>query len=175
MIGAVVCIVMLASACSKEEQSKTTMPTAWRSPTYDGGPFSKLFIIGIGKDDARRKLYEDSLAGALESKMGGFDAVVITRLLGIDDETEYVEGESHLTEASDPDLYLTNSYELVNTPGYYQTKTTFRLETALYAVDRGERVWSGLSHTVNPESVEEVIESVSATVAKRIKSEGFVP
>ena len=202
LIGVAACMLMLVSACRKEEQSKTTMPTAWRSPTYEGGPFNKLFVVGIGKDDARRRLYEDSVVAALGAegataeaswktfpdsedlikqkilevtKNGGFDAVLITRLVGIDEKTKYVPGESHLTEVSDPDLYLTNTYELVNTPGYYETTTTFRVETALYAVEREERVWSGLSETVDPESVEEVIESVSAIVAKRIKSEGFVP
>ena len=63
----------------------------------------------------------------------------------------------------------------MHTPGYYKTNTTFRLETNLYSVATGDLVWSGQSATINPESLSDVIDSMTAAVAKKLKAEKLIP
>ena len=60
-------------------------------------------------------------------------------------------------------------------PGYYETQTILRLETNLYDVESGELVWSGQSETFDPNSVEDVIDSVTQAVARRLRDEGLIP
>ena len=48
--------------CNK---TTTTIPLTWRNPAFQSGGFQKLFVIGVGEDDARRRLFEDEFAKAL--------------------------------------------------------------------------------------------------------------
>jgi hypothetical protein len=200
VVAAVLALSMLtAGACSKNE-TKTTIPATWRNPEFTGAPFSKLFVIGVGRNGDYRRLYEDSMVRALEAEgaraqaswalfpendkleaekvmsavsKGDFDAVVIARLLSVDDEVEYVPGKPPTSS----DLYMSgynDAYAVNSDPGYYRTNIKYRVETALYSIRDGMPVWLARSDTVNPDSVGEIIESVSSGVAKRMKSEGLI-
>jgi hypothetical protein len=198
--------VIALAAIAGCQKTTTTIPLSWRNPTYEAGSFRKLFVIGVGEDDARRRSFEDQLAralalegaaaqaswghlpqstqlteeqirGAIEG--GDFDGVLITRLLGVDQSEEYVPPSTHAVPTSYYGYgyygYYGTSYEVVHTPGYYKTNTTFRLETNLYSVATGDLVWSGQSATINPESLSDVIDSMTAAVAKKLKAEKLIP
>ncbi len=191
------------SACSK---TSTSIPLSWKNPAYQDGGFQKLFVIGVGKDDARRRLFEDTFAkaialqgaaaqaswghlpqseqlteeqirGAIEG--GDFDGVVVTRLLGVDQSKEYVPPSTYTVPTARYGYgyygYYGTSYEVVHQPGYSKTNTTFRIETNLYSVATGDLVWSGQSATLNPESLTDVIESMTSAVAKKLEAEKLIP
>jgi hypothetical protein len=195
--------VSTLAACSK---SKTTIPLSWRNPGYEQTTFEKLFVIGVGENEEARRLFEDTFAralaeegataqaswgllpqstrlteeqirGALEG--GGFDGVLITRLLSVDQEQEYVPPSTYTVPSTHYGYYgyygyYGTSYAVVHEPGYFQTNTRFRLETNLYSVAARGLVWSGQSETLNPDSLAEVIDSMTAAVAKRLKEEGLI-
>jgi len=191
--------VLATGACSKS-QTKTTIPATWRNPEFTGDPFSKIFVVGVGRNGAYRRLYEDNMVRALEGhgataeaswvvfpendkldaakvvgavNQGNFDAVVITRLLSVDEELEYVPGKPPTSS----DLYMAGydkAYAVNSDPGYYATSTRYSVETALYSARDGMVVWLVRSETVNPDSVEEVIHSVSSSVAKKMKADGLI-
>ncbi len=182
------------------------MPLSWKNPTYEGGPFRKLFVIGIGENDAARRLFEDTFAKAIAAEGaaaqaswgllpktdalseeeiraalegGDFDAVLITRPLRVDRTEQYVPPSSYAVPTTHYGYgyygYYGTSYSVVHEPGYYKTNTTYRLETNLYSVATGDLVWSGQSETMNPSSLNDVIDSMTATVAKKLKSEKLLP
>lgn len=187
------------SACHKS-QARTTIPAAWRNPEFSGVPFGKLFIIGVARNDEYRRLYENSLVRALEGegavaqassavfpqdeelddvqlleavKSGGFDAVVITRLKSVDEEPVYVPGNPPTSS----DLYMAGydeAYALNSDPGYYKMALKYRLETALYSARDAMVVWVVESETTDPQSVDEIIQSVSALIAKQLKAEALI-
>ena len=201
-------LIVLVAVCALgcKDKTQTTIPLAWRNPSYGGVGFVKLFVIGVGADDASRRLFEDTFAQAIaregaaaqaswghlpqtgqltEAQIraaiegGDFDGVLITRLLGVDETEEYVPPSTHTVPSSYYGYgyygYYGTSYAVVHEPGYYKTNTTFRLETNLYSVATGDLVWSGQSETVNPESLTAVIESMTAAVASKLKSERLIP
>ena len=192
--------VLAASACSKS-QSKTTIPATWRNPEFIGEPFSKLFVLGVGRNgtyqatlrgqhgpsarSAQGATAEASWVAFPENdkldpakvlsavSQGDFDAIVITRLLSVDEEMEYVPGKPPTSS----DLYMAGydkAYAVNSDPGHYARKTKYRVETALYSARDGIVVWLVRSETVNPDSVEEVIQSVSSSVAKKMKADGLI-
>lgn len=200
-----VCIVAGAAlaACSK---TTTSIPLSWRNPSYADGSFHKLFVIGVGEDDAGRRLFEDTFAkslaeqgaaaqaswgklpqstqlseeqirGAIEG--GDFNGVVIARLLKVDESKEYVPPSTYSVPSAYHGYgyygYYGTSYEVVHQPGYFKTNTTFVIETNLYSVATGDLVWSGQSETLNPESLADVIDSMTAAVAKKLRSEKLIP
>ena len=192
--------VLATSACKKESQTTSTIPATWRNPEYTGQPFSELFVMGVGRNEAYRRLYEDSMVRALETEgvsaeaswvrfpdsgkldkaevlvavsEGGFDAVVIARLLRVDDQVVYVPGKPPTSS----DEYMSGydeAYAVKSDPGHYRTDRTYSVETAVYSIRDKLLVWVVRSETVNPESVEQIIDIVSSSVAKKMNAEGLL-
>lgn len=202
--------VFALAACNK---TKTSIPLSWRNPGYEQTVFKKLFVIGVSQNEDGRRLFEDTFAKALSSdggaayaswghlpqstqlskeeikgaiEAGGYDGVLITQVLGVDQDKEYVEGSTYSHPRTQ--YYTTGygyyggyygfygtTYAKVHEPGYFKTSTTFRLETNLYSVATGELVWSGQSDTLDPESVTDVIDSMTAAVAKQLRVEKLIP
>ena len=123
------------------------------------------------------RLTEEQIRSAIEG--GSFDGVLITRLLGVDQSQQYVPPSTYTVPSSYHGYgyygYYGASYDVVHQPGYFKTNTIFRLETNLYAVSNSELVWSGQSETLNPDSLGDVIDSMTAAVAKKLKAERLIP
>jgi hypothetical protein len=195
--------VSALAACSK---TKTSIPLSWRNPSVEHTVFKKLLVIGIGEDDGGRRLFEDTFAKALAEQGasaqaswgllpqttqlteeqirgaiegGNFDGVLITRLLSVDQNQQYVPPSTYTVPTSYHGYgyygYYGSSYSVVHEPGYFKTNTVFRLETNLYSVANSDLVWSGQSETLNPESLTDVIDSMTAAVAKKLKEEKLIP
>jgi hypothetical protein len=196
------------TACST---TQTNIPQSWRNPGYEQTVFKKLFVIGVAENQENRQAFEDAFAkaivnaggaaqaswgvlpqstqlseeqirGAIEG--GDFDGVLITRLLSIDKDQEYVPGSTYNNPRTSYYAagygygyygFYGTTYVKVHEPGYFKTSTTFRLETNLYSVATSGLVWSGQSETVNPESIPDARDSMTAAVAKKLKEEKLIP
>jgi hypothetical protein len=123
------------------------------------------------------QLSEEQVRGAVEG--GSFDGVLVSRLLSVDQHEEYVPPSTHTVPSAYYGYgyygYYGASYAVVHEPGYFKTNTTFRVETNLYSVATGDLVWSGQSDTLNPGSLTDVIDSMTAAVAKKLKEEQLIP
>jgi len=195
---------LLAAAMLAACGTVTKIPNAWRDPAHEGVPYQKIFVIGVGENDANRRLFEDQFAAALSGKGAvaspsygalphserlteaqirgamqgdGYDGVVVTRLLGVEEKTEYVPPRTYTVPGHYYGYYsyYGSSWDVVHEPGYYQTHTIVRLETNLYDVGTGDLVWSGQSETFNPSSLEDIIDSATKAVAKRLRKESLIP
>lgn len=200
VVAAVLALSMLtAGACSKNE-TKTTIPATWRNPEFTGAPFSKLFVIGVGRNGDYRRLYEDSMVHALQEEgvmaqaswtlfpetgkldrarvlvaveRAGFDAVVIARLREVREQEELVPARP----ATSSDLYMAGydqAYAVNSAPAYYRTNRNYRVETSIYDLRHGILARVYLSDTLNPDSVDELIHSVSARIVEQMKTEGLI-
>ena len=199
-----VCTTIFVASMFPACGTVTEIPNAWRNPAHEGAPYQKIFVIGVGENDTNRRLFEDQFAAALSGKGGvaspsygalphserltesqirgaiqggSFDAVVVTRLLGVEEKTEYVPPRTYTVPRHYGGYYgyYGSSWDVVHEPGYYQTHTIVRLETNLYDVGSGELVWSGQSETFNPSSLTDIIDSVTKAVAKRLRKESLIP
>jgi hypothetical protein len=161
-----------------------------------------LLVMGVGEDEDMRRLFENAFARALtndgtkaeaswerlpQSRLltaqeidtaidaGGFDGVVVTRLVRVDDEREWVEGRTlRVQRARLFEGYYQGSYKVVHEPGYYRGSKTYRLETNVYSVSDGLLVWSAESATVDPKSAQDGIDSMTQTVASKLKEHGLI-
>jgi hypothetical protein len=43
----------------------TSLIDRWRDPSYTGPPLHKVLVVGVQRDDGRRRLWEDGMVGAL--------------------------------------------------------------------------------------------------------------
>jgi hypothetical protein len=196
--------VALIAACSKSTASKTTIPQYDRMPGYKRVVFKSLFVIGLGENEQKRRLFEDVFSRVLtddstyampswkrlpQSRLltetelktalgtNEFDGVLITRLVSVDEDgdEEQVEGDTSGVQRARPlEAYYQGSYQVVHEPGYYERRIAYRLETNLYAISDGGLVWAAHSAIVDPASVEKAIDSLARTVSEKLTQEGLI-
>ena len=201
--AAVALLVAGVAACNKSPSS-TTIQGTWKNPEYDGPALSKLFVVGVARKQANRELYETAMAEAVRQQgaeaeasfvavgnskrltksqgraaieAGNFDGIIFTHVLSVEDRLEYQEGKTTYAPTSNVDLYMMDydqRYETINEPGYYETKTTYNIETIVYEAATGKKLWWAVSETVQPESIDQSIRELADATAKRMKDEGVI-
>lgn len=96
------------------------------------------------------------------------DMVALTRLVSVDKEETYVPGTTSYYAPASAAYgfypYYYSSYEMVSTPGYYQTDQIYTLETNVYHVKTEKLIWSGVTETVNPETSQDGATDVAYTI-----------
>jgi hypothetical protein len=106
------------------------------------------------------------------------DGVLVTHLLGVDEKEIYHPPMAY----SFPRSYRVGGYyghyitvwDYVHQPGYYSQHQFVRLESNLYATKSGKLIWSAQSETIDPESANALIESLSREVIANLKKEGLI-
>ncbi|HEY5740295.1 MAG TPA: hypothetical protein VIW27_11250 [Gammaproteobacteria bacterium] len=192
--AALVLAALLLGACA------TTRPVhEWRNDGFSGTLDSVLIIAAI-KRSTQRRVYEDLFAETLstrgvtatpgytlmtseleisrdtvEAAIRGrdIDAVLVTRLLGIDEFETYHPPPSRVYYRS---YYSYYDHALTEVgPGYYRRYKVLTIETALYDSASGELVWSMQSEAVEPSTPRPVIEDQINLTIERLAAQGLVP
>lgn len=193
---------LLAAGCAS-----TTLQSTWVDPGYTGGPFKKFFVVGLSaREVTTRRLFEDivvaklqaagaqavpawqsfgdegqSSEGQMEAAVArsGADALMMTRLLGIDTRT-------NVSTAMVPGPMLGPGFG--PGPGYgwwggysgwyavpqvtqYQVATA---ETTVFDVKTHKIVWSATSQTFNPRSVQQEAPGLADAVIADLKARGLI-
>lgn len=203
LVGAIsLAFVTLATGKS----SKLVM--SWKNPAYvRAKTFSRVLALGLSDKAEIRADFEDTLAAHLsergfETVPGNtillrpegshldlqylktqvrdhkIDAVVVSRLIKIDNTVTYVPGSTY----TPPPLpyygtfygYYSAIYPVVYTPGYLKEEKKVRIETNLYVVSsgEGELVWTGITDTFNPSNVNKAIDRLVKLVIQQMQREG---
>ena len=176
------------------------LKSSWRSMDPAATPVSKVVVIGFTRDVATRRVAEDAVSAEIRRNGGqaepsytlfpadlpkdpapikekvsaaGFDGAVIVRVAGVTTEQAW----DYVTLA--PGYYATTWsywgywYPYAWDPFYLREETTVRIETVVYSVN-GMLIWSGLSESVNPGSVRNVIRDVAVPVGAELKKRNVV-
>ena len=189
---ALLAIAVAAVSCG----STTTMSQRWSDPAYVGQPGAKMMVIALAKSERNQYTWETAFSQALTKekvtplvgskflpansaadeptlkaaiKESGANLAAVTHLIAVDKETSYVPGTTYYTPA--PAYYgmygyYNSAYGMVNDPGYYQENTIVKLETNVYDVASEKLVWSGVTETLNPETAQDVANSVAYKVTE---------
>lgn len=196
MFNRILIFITLLSSLVLLSCSNTKFTSVWMEKDIKVEPIDSMLVIGIGKNQIARRMFEDSFVAELEK--GGIkaiaiyrhiaddakitresvakiardkdiDAVIITHLVAVDEETVYNPPVTHVSPNAYYGRYY-NYYPTVNSyvqsPGYYSTNTLVRLETSLYDTKTATLLWSAQSSTFNPDTVEDVINPVIKLVIK---------
>ena len=138
--------------------SSPKIVSAWQDPAYKGPTFRKVLVVGITERAPVRRTFEDVFAARLREhgidkaaardeierivREQGFDAILTTRMVGIDRQTTYTPGYTRVYPGTAyyRDFYgfYSHSWEAYHSPGHVTSYDVVRLETNVYATDPGE-------------------------------------
>lgn len=99
------------------------------------------------------------------------DGIIFISLKDIKKDVKYIPG----TTTYFPDFYKNPFsshyfavYNSIHTPGYFSTTSRFYMETSLFDISTNEPVYSVLSETISPQSVNDFAKSFSSEVIKKM-------
>lgn len=197
---AVACAVAFAAA-----GAKTKLVDSVRHAGPETGPAKKILVLAVATDPQVRSSFEDVIAGELslrgvaakashvdlrelpkdrailEAKVteGGFDAVLVSRLVGVTDKVEWKKGGTSF-DADYIGMSFYGGYtfvmEQVAVPGYLEKETRVRLQSDLWRTsDKGGWLqWTGFSETIDPMNLTRGSKQVGAAVAKSLAKEKLI-
>jgi hypothetical protein len=184
--------------------SNSWLVQVWTDPSITDRPAGKTLIIGMAREDVNRRLFESEMSALFEFKGVDADAsytllpelpeanesgkeavraaiagkrfktVLVTRLIRIETEVEYVPGTAHSVETLDPDhlgffSHYGQSYTVVHEPGYLVQNQVVRLETRMFDVASEVLIWAAVSETFNPETVSDVVRTFGAEMLEDLE------
>ena len=191
---------LLAAGCAS-----TTLQSTWMDPGFTGGPFKKFFVIGLSaRDVTTRRLFEDIMVAKLQAAgaqavpawqnfrdegqgneaameaavaQSGADALLMTRLLGIDTRTNVstvmvpgpVWGPGFGPGPGWWGPY--SNWQAVPQVTQYQIATA---ETTLFDVKTHAIVWTATSQTFNPTSVQQEAPGLADAVIGALQARGLI-
>jgi hypothetical protein len=178
--------------------ASTRLDDAYVDPAYRGGPFQKLIVIGLGASEGGRAAFEEAVVETLRARgvaaapshdmfaasedvtreaveswarEGGYDGVLVTRLLDVQRDTIY-----------HPPTYYGDFYgywgsygPFVTDPGYVTQTTTLVIETTLFDAATAGVVYSVVSKTFDPGSRREVIDELVPLLVRDLTERGLLP
>jgi hypothetical protein len=202
MVLAVLLTVSAVGNCKS-----TKLVASVLSPTYAGQHFKKVLVIGMSDNPAIRTDFEEAMSNKLKSagvhavpgynillrpksakmdptylreqiKEHQIDAVLVTRLVSVTNNTTYIPGQAYTLPFPYYNSfygYYNNIYPVVYTPGYLMHEKTVRVETSLYetSTPEAEFIWTGLSETFNPDpkKIDKAINAVVDVVMDDLQKE----
>jgi hypothetical protein len=166
--------------------------------------FEKVVVVAMAKDGVLRRKAEDELVLVLEKgPRAQAGQMSVTPSYLVLDERELASTahaqERMRSEGFDGAVLVSfvSSQErlTVETPmypagglwGYYgrpgafydpvsvRSDTIVRIQTDIYSVAEGKLLWSGVSRSMNPNNVEELVSGVADAVAGKLREDGLLP
>jgi len=185
--------------------AKTEIIGEWQEDNYQKGNIDKVLILGIFNKDKPllRRNFEDGMAKAFEDdgisatpsmdnmpydqtidsttfekyfKDLDVDAVVVSRLVGIDQSRNFKAGYLYTIPFSNYYGFYGYYYagiQYANSSGYLSQNVVVVLETNIYTTKDEKLIWSGVSETVDPEKASDVIKSFGSELVSKLKKEGY--
>jgi hypothetical protein len=176
-------IALLVTACVPAVE----LTSSWKDSSYRGYP-KKILVIGVAKQPAIRRIFEDEFVRQLNGlgmeavasytvipdaqqenqdaitaklKELGTDTVLITRVTDKKTVTTYVPGTVYHPPAyySTWNGYYRQSYQTVYTPGQTIEDQYAMVETNLYDAVSNELIWSASSEVSMQHSTDKLITS----------------
>lgn len=180
-------ITLLMFACAPS----TKLEKTWADPSFTPTttkPFTKILVVSPGKDATSQRVQEDKIVAQLKQGVGvasysylkptdtdqqaveeklikdGFDGVIMMRLKEVEKTTSYTPGTSY------GGWYGYRNYS----PGYYSEDKTFQVETNFYSLPGHKLLWSGITSTLNPKSLESTMDQIIHTIKFELQKKGFL-
>jgi hypothetical protein len=141
--------------------------------------FKKIGIEAVASVDVTSSEEKSNEAVILaEARKRGISMILVTHLIGVENKEVYHLPTTHAVPSRGYynrfNSYYPRVYEYVHEPGYYTKHKSVNLETNLYETQTEKLIWSVTSETLDPESVNTVIESLSKVIIKSLQKNNLL-
>jgi len=142
--------------------------------------FKKVGVTAVASADVtstEEEIDENDILA--EARQQGVTTILVTHLIGVDEKSVYHPPKTYAAPrpayvsprpySGRFHTYYPRVYDYVHEPGYYTQHKSVNLESNLYETGTEKLIWSVTSETLDPQSVNKVIESLSTVVIKNLR------
>jgi len=178
-------------ACST---ASTKLSMTWKEPTLQGvHGFQKAVTVGVSPDVRWREIVEDELSILARNavpaysiipeadvrsvelakrilKSGGYDGVIVLRMVGVDEEQTFVSGTPAAWGSYYGSMwsYWGYAWPTVYNPGYLRTDRYQVVEILIYRVADEKLLWAGRTRSLEPSSVRAMTDEIVKEVREEL-------
>jgi hypothetical protein len=194
--------LMLGFACllSLGGCVNTSLIDRWKDPSFSGPPLHKVLVVGVQKDDGRRRLWEDGMVAALThqgvqaeasyvvfpskapnadelgsmASRDGFDGVMASHFVSASQRTYWVPGDVGIGFGWRWRYY--GYWGAAYGPGYPETEHRADYQTDVFTVDPagGKLIWTGITRSVDLSSTHSVTSDISRVLVPALSKQGIL-
>jgi len=175
-------LVLVLAACG----STASIEKTWRAPVLPAGQLDNVVTIFPSHDGVLRRTIEDKMAHRLIAH--GVHAVPSYQILDDEDLSDREAVRSRLAALGFNGVIALRFVEAHQTVAYYPSfdmywygawsepvpQTVVRTEIDAYALRDGQLVWSGLSKSVDPSGLDQLVDDVSKVASKELAKQRVV-
>lgn len=175
----------------------TSIIDRWKDPTYNGPPLHKVLVVGVQRDEGRRRLWEDGMVAALlhqgvaataswmifptkapsadeldaAASRDGFDGVMASHFVGASQRNYWMPDYAGVGFGWRWRYY--DYWDAVYGPGYVETEHTADYQTDVFTVDAsgGRLIWTGITRSVDLSSTHSITDEISRVLVPALSKE----
>ncbi len=176
--------------------ASTKIVNEWREPDYIAPRFKKVVVLGISKEAALRRSFEDEFVAQLRAaniqavpsyqflpeegqvpesrllkavKQSGADAAIMTRLVRVERRSQVTPGHYDPYPYRGFYHWYSSGWSGFYDPPRVYNYDVYTSETSLYDLNRDRLVWAGTVQTTDPGDVSKEIKSYIKTVMEALQ------
>lgn len=178
--------------------TSTSLRDVWSENDTSGARFERILVVGFTENERNRRIFEDEFVAQLSRidgvtatasiqimpptqglersqidailRNGEYDSVLMTQLLSIAKEQVVIPGKTtYFYDRYYPGGHATLYYD----PPRIEEIDVVRLETSIYRVEGMKMVWSALSESFEPGSVNILVDDLARLVINSLRQKGF--
>lgn len=178
----------------------TSLIDRWKDPSYSGPALHKVLVVGVQKDQGRRRVWEDGMVNALTrdgvqatpsyqvfpdkapnadelasmAAQNGFDGVLATHFVGASERNYWMPGYAGIGFGWRSRYY--GYWGSVYGPGYVETQQRADYQTDVFTVDQGggKLVWTGITRSVDLTSTRSTTDEISQVLTRELSQQGIL-
>jgi hypothetical protein len=190
-----VALLFALSACVS-----TSLIDRWKDPGYSGPPLHKVLVVGVQKDQGRRRVWEDGMVSALThegvqatpsylvfpdkapaadqlastASQEGFDGVMATHFVSASQHNYWMPGYAGV--GFDWRWRYYGYWDTVYAPGYVETEYRADYQTDIFTVDArgGKLIWTGITRSVDLSSTQRTTDEISRVLVPELTKQGIL-
>ncbi len=180
--------------------SPTTLRDSWYDASYAGGAFRKVIVLGVAREEAERRTFEDVAVARLQAagvaavpsyrflpeggrvpegrldeavRASGADALWMSRVRSIDRRTDVYQSLAPGAAMWGPGWYgmYTGWYPVTEVRQY----DVVSVETSVFDAWNRSLVWTGVSETYEPRSVAQEAPGFADLIIRSLRERGLLP
>jgi hypothetical protein len=184
--------------------ASSSLVDKWYDSGFQAPPLTKMLVIAVGKNAAKRRIWEDAFSKGLAEhgvtatqsyslfaeappdtdqvaatvKANGFDGIVVILKLPTETNTQFIQGYTSTEQDMRYSFYWQRYwtvYREIDHPGYVDTQTVaVRTIDVTTTGNHGRLIWSATSRTPDPGSVADVQTGIADLVISELEQRKFI-
>ena len=178
----------------------TSLIDRWKDPSYAGPPLHKVLVVGVQRDDGRRRLWEDGMVVALTrqgvqatasyavfpnkapnadelattASREGFDGVLASHFVGASQRNYWMPGDAGVGFGWRWRYF--GYWDTVYGSGYVETEHRADYQTDVFDVDAsgGRLIWTGITRSIDLSSTHSITEDISRVLVPTLMKQGIL-